>query len=80
MATRRDQDARSLVEAARAAEAMLGQTLPEMVSARPSDVVIPPIARSVVGADGTIQTMPPQQPLPQGPVAGVGSMMPRRRY
>jgi hypothetical protein len=87
MATR-DQEARSLVEAARAAEAMLGQTLPDMVAARPPDVVIPPVPRSVVGPDGTIQTMPPSEvmPLPRGPGVDVGNTgsvypnAPRRRY
>jgi hypothetical protein len=80
MATYRDRDAQAVVDAAREAEALLGQTLPDMVAARPPGVVIPPVPRSVVGPDGTIQTMPPQQvipPLPRAPVLGdqSGSIM-----
>jgi hypothetical protein len=83
MATR-DQEARSLVDAVRAAEEMLAQSLPAMVAARPPGVVVPPVARSVAGPDGTIQTIPPQQVaplLPRAPGTDLGGgTMPRRRY
>jgi hypothetical protein len=69
MANQREIDAQAVLDAARAAEAMLGQTLPEMVAARPPGVVIPPVPRSVVGPDGTIQTVAPSSvmPMPRGP-------------
>jgi hypothetical protein len=76
MATYRDRDAQAVVDAAREAEALLGQTLPDMVAARPPGVVIPPVPQSVVGPDGTIQVA--------SPVLGGSSIMnggkPRRTY
>jgi hypothetical protein len=86
MATYREIDARNLVEAVRASEEMLAQSLPDMVAARPPGVVIPPVPRSVVGPGGTVQVVMPSQQvtptLPRGPGADVvgRNTPPRRGY
>ena len=77
MATR-DQEARSLVEAAQAAEAMLGQTLPDMVAARPPGVVVPPVPQMTTGPDGTVQVLSPVLGDQSGSIMNGGKV--RRTY
>jgi hypothetical protein len=77
MATR-DQEARSLVDAVRAAEEQLAQSLPEMISARPAGVTVPPIPRSTAGPDGTIQVTSPVLGVQSSNMMNGGK--PRRGY